>query len=723
MKILRLFSVFLIVCLGLHPLLRAGEGMWLPLLLKELNEAEMKGMGMKMNAEDIYSVNKGSLKDAIVSFGGGCTGEIISSKGLVLTNHHCGFSQIQNHSSLDHNYLQDGFWAKNQAEELPNPGLFVTFLIRMEDVTAEALSGITEAMDLRERQSAVDKNINRIRQSAQKEAWQEVSVKPFYRGNQYYLFVTETYRDVRLVGAPPSSIGKFGADTDNWVWPRHTGDFSLFRVYAGKDGRPAEYAPDNLPLQPRRHLPVSLDGVSEGDFTLVFGYPGRTDEYLSASAMTQRVNLLNPVRIEIRDKSLAIIGEAMRKDPQARIQYAAKQARIANSWKKWKGENLGISTVDAIGQRKKLEDEFIKRVNANPAWQARYGNLLPKLNLLYNTLDPLAVSREYIQEINARNIELLQLVNTLHGYYNSYTGGGLQAVEKRADRLKAYLKNFYKDFRPETDQLIFADLMALYYHKVAPEHVSKFIIDQFTFAGKDFPAFAQAVYEKSILSKPDLVIPMAETSLEKLMLSLEGDFAYQIGRNMMELAEKAVFQPAALIEEDIQLLEQKYMQALLEVFPEKRFYPDANGTIRITYGQVQGYQPAGAAKYDYMTYLDGVIDKYQPGDYEFDVPEKLRELQKNKDFGPYGQNGRMPVCFIGSNHTTGGNSGSPAIDASGNLVGLNFDRAWEGTMSDIHYDSSICRNIMVDIRYVLFLIDKFAGAGYLVDEMTLVHPK
>ena len=723
MRFFRFFAAAIYLVLACLPLAKGGEGMWLPMLLKELNEGEMQAMGMKMSAEDIYSVNQGSLKDAIVSFGGTCTGEVISSQGLVLTNHHCGFGQIQNHSTVEQNFLQDGFWAMKKSDELANPGLFVTFLVRMEDVTEMALTGVTDDMVPRDRQSAIDKNLNQIRQSTVREPYQEVSIRPFYRGNQYYLFVTQTYRDVRLVGAPPSSIGKFGEDTDNWVWPRHTGDFSLFRIYAGKDGLPAEYSENNVPLQSEHHLPISLDGVSEGDFTLVFGYPGRTDEYLSASAMSQRVEVLNPIRIKIRDKSLAILGEAMRKDPLARLQYASKQRRIANSWKKWIGEDLGVKTVGAINKRKEMEAEFKKRLAANPEWQGKYGKLLPKLDALYKELEPLAVSRDYISEISSRNIELLQLVNTLRGFQSAYKRSGIEAIERRKDRLVAYLEDFYKDYRPEPDKQIFAELMAIYYHEVNPAHVSRFVVDQFTFTGKDFDAFANAVYEKSMLTKGDLVLSAVNDNLEKFMTGLEGDFAYQIGADMMAVAERDVFQPASKIEEEIQWLEQQYMQALLVVFPERRFYPDANSTLRVTYGKVEGYQPNDTLKYGYQTYLDGVAAKYIPGDYEFDVPARLLELEKKKDFGPYGQDGKMPVCFIGSNHTSGGNSGSPAIDAYGNLIGLNFDRAWEGTMSDINYDPSICRNIMVDIRYVLFVVDKFAGAGHLVEEMTLVHPK
>ncbi len=700
----------------------AGEGMWLPLLLKQLNEAEMQGMGMKMSAEDIYSVNKGSLKDAIVHFGGFCTGEIISEKGLLLTNHHCGYSSIQSHTTLQNNYMQNGFWAKKLDDELPNPGLFATFIVRIEDVTEAALKGVTEDMNARDRQSQIDKNLDAIRKSAVKETYQDAMVRPFYKGNQYFMFVTETYRDVRLVGTPPDAIGKFGADTDNWVWPRHTGDFSVFRVYAGKDNKPAEYSPDNVPLKPRHFLPVSMDGITEGDFTMVFGFPGRTDEYLPGAAVAMQADVLNPIRIGVRDISLGIIGEAMRNYPEARIQYASKQARIANSWKKWIGESQGIHATGALAKKRDYEQTFQKRVMGNPEWKKMYGDLLPQLESLYKQIEPYAKAREYISEITAgSNIELFQIVNTMQRFLTVYKNSGNSMNAKQQDQFTRYVENFEKDYRRDVDQQIFTRLIEVYFNKVDHAYLSQFAMDQFTFAGKSYDALAKTIYDKSMLANPAL---LKSGITGDFAAGIEGDYAFQFCRSMTEHYEKTVLAPYNELQSKIEELQRKFMKAQMEVFSDKRFYPDANSTLRVTYGKVAGYKPRDAVKYETHTYLSGVMEKYKPGDYEFDVPEKLRQLAATKDFGAYAdETGDVPVCFIGSNHTTGGNSGSPAVDAWGNLVGLNFDRVWEGTMSDMNYDASICRNIMVDIRYVLFLIDKYAGAGHLVEEMKLVHPK
>ena len=721
MKI-RILAFFVFVLL-LTSTLRAGEGMWLPLLLSQLNEAEMKSMGMKMSAEDIYSVNKGSLKDAIVHFGGFCTGEVISSQGLVLTNHHCGYGQIQYHSSLANNYLENGFWAATKADELPNPGLFVTFIVRIEDVTATVLATTSDTMSVRQRQSAIDKNIGLIQQGYRREAWQEVMIRPFFNGNQYFLFVTETYRDVRLVGAPPSSIGKFGADTDNWVWPRHTGDFALFRIYAGPNNRPAAYSPDNVPFVPRKHLPVSLDGVTPDDFTMVFGFPGRTDQYLPAAAIDQRVNVLNPVRISIRDRSLAIMDAAMRKDPQVKIQYASKQARIANAWKKWMGETQGVRQTNAVQKRREMENEFRRRLAANPKFSEAFGGLLPEMERLYRDIEPLAISRDYVMEIMLRNVELFQLMNSLHNYNRILKNSGEAALEGRSQQAIAVLEDFYKDYNVGVDQEIAAALLEIYFNKVQVNHLAPYAVEQINQQGKNYADLAQALYVKSLFTQPEKVLALAKENLPELIRQLDNDYAYLLVRAILDHHDKVVMPDYQPLEEKLNELQRKYMMALMAVFPEKRFYPDANSTLRVTYGQVAGYQTAEKT-YDFMTDLDGMVAKYVPGDYEFDLPPRLLELHKAKDYGRYAlPDGRMPVCFIGSNHTTGGNSGSPAIDAHGNLIGLNFDRTWEGTMSDVNYDPSICRNIMVDLRYILFIIDKFAGATHLVDEMTLVYPK
>lgn len=702
----------------------AGEGMWLPLLLSELNESEMQSLGMKMTAEDIYSINQGSLKDAIVHFGGFCTGEVISSEGLVLTNHHCGYGQIQSHSSLEDNYLEDGFWAMDRSEELANPGLFVTFIVRIEDITEKVVSNFNENTSEAERQSMLSKIYEEIKLSTPKEDYQDLRIRPFFHGNQYFLFVTETYNDVRLVGAPPSSIGKFGADTDNWEWPRHTGDFSLFRIYTAPDGSPAEYSEENVPMQAKYHLPVSLDGVEEGDFTLVFGFPGRTDEYLPSVAMQQRVEVINPARIELRDKSLAILDRAMRKFPEARIQYASKQARIANAWKKWKGESQGIEAVDGIGKRKLMEKSFIDSLLADDRYPKAYRDILPDFRGLYEKKAPYARSRAIVNEIVYRNVELFRLTTTLKRYYNIVKNNGEEAYLESVPQLISYLEGFYKDYNVNIDLGIAMEMIQSYHEMLPEEHQATFAKDQLEFAGGNVRNLVGKVMRGSFFTKGDLVLKALRENPMGFLDQLRGDFAYQYVQEILQFSEKAIFNPDNEINEQINTLQRRYMAALMDVFSDRTFYPDANSTMRVTYGKVEGYTWNADEEYDYSTYLDGVIDKYVPGDYEFDVPEKLRQLHTDQDYGQYADtNGKLPVCFLGSNHTTGGNSGSPAIDAYGNLVGLNFDRTWHSTMSDINYDPSICRNIMVDARYILFIIDKFAGAGHLVEEMTLVNPK
>ncbi|HFA48028.1 MAG TPA: S46 family peptidase [Bacteroidetes bacterium] len=699
----------------------AGEGMWLPLLLGLLNESEMQEMGMKMSAEDIYSVNKGSLKDAIVHFGG-CTAEVISGSGLMLTNHHCGYGSIQKHSSLEHNYLEDGFWAMNRREELPNDGRSATFVIRIEDVTAAALAGVTDGMDKSARQSAIDKNIDAIKKSAKMEEWQAAKVRPFFHGNQYFMFITETFKDVRLVGAPPSAIGKFGADTDNWVWPRHTGDFSLFRIYADKNNRPAEYSEDNVPYRPKHFLPISLDGVKDGDFTLVFGFPGRTNEYLPAVAIEQLKDVIDPAKISVRDKTLNIWNAAMRADAEVKIQYASKQSGLSNYWKKWQGEVLGLNSSRAVEKKRAQEAKFQKVVAINPKYQ-QYKDLLPNFKKRYADLEPYALAKAYFDEITGRNVELLRLGKYADKLVRRFNDEGEEGYNSYLAKLEKYLDGFYKNYRPEIDEEVFAAQMEWMMKKVDPQFIPSYAANLVKSFDGDYDKMAKTVFGQSFLDDMDLMLTTLEMAPGDVMKAIQNDPAYLLSKAFKDVYDKKIMSRYNEVNGQVAALQQTYMKALMEVFPNERFYPDANGTMRCSYGKVQGYEPRDAVKYRSKTYLSGVMEKYVPGDYEFDVPKKLRQLYRDKDFGQYGTKGKMPVCFIGSNHTTGGNSGSPAIDAYGNLIGLNFDRAWEGTMSDYNYDLRLCRNIMVDMRYVLFIIDKYAGAGHLVKEMKLVHPK
>lgn len=714
--------VIIVICLFVTTLAKADEGMWLPQLLAQLNEKQMKSMGMKISAKDIYSINSGSLKDAIVSFGGFCTGEVISSKGLVLTNHHCGFDNIQNHSTLERNYIRDGFWAKNYADEIPNAGLFVTFIVRIDDVSKQVLEGVTASMKESERQSTIDKNIATLRSASKRETYQNNFIRPFFEGNQYFLFTTETYNDVRLVGAPPSAIGNFGKDTDNWVWPRHTGDFSMFRIYAGKDNKPADYSPDNIPYTPKRSLAISLDGVAENDFTMVFGFPGRTTQYLPSPAVEQIMMVNDPAKIAIRDKALMVIDGYMRKDESIKIQYASKYAGIQNSHKKWQGEVLGLTSTNAVGKKQAYEAEFQKRVNANPSWKNSYGTLLSDLEALYKELKPYGYARDYYTEIVSK-IELFTIAAQLNALITAYEKDGDKGFNQRLPITKNALSNLFAEYSPVVDQKLFEVLMEMYVKDQEAKNVSPMLKEWMNGSTTGYAQLAAKTYGATLLDDAKETMKLLEKPAGELISTLKEQQVIRLYQDLLKTYQIQVQSKLGELTTNINKLQRTYMQAQMDVFKERKFYPDANSTLRVTYGNIKGYQPRDAVKYDFYTYLDGVMDKYKPGDYEFDVPAKIRELYKNKDYGQYGDNGKMPVCFIAKNHTTGGNSGSPALDANGNLVGLNFDRAWEGTMSDINYDPSICRNIMVDIRYVLFVVDKYAGATHLIKEMKLVHPK
>ena len=674
-------------------------GMWIPSLLEGMNEQEMTSLGSKLSAKDIYDVNNSSLKDAIGHFNGGCTSEVISSKGLILTNHHCGFSQIQSHSSLENDYIKNGFWAMSLEEELPNNGLFIEFIVRIEDVTTQILDGVTDSMTETEKQSKIDGNSNAVQKATSKEDWQDTKVKAFYKGNQYFLFVTERYNDIRLVGAPPASIGKFGSDTDNWVFPRHTGDFSLFRIYSDANNRPAEYSKDNVPFTPKHYLPVSLDGVEEGDFTMVFGFPGRTNEYLPAVAIEQITQKVNPSNIAIREAALKVMDQKMKTDDEVRIKYASKQARIANYWKKWIGENLGIEKSGAIALKREIESEFTKQLKAK-GLESKYGNILDEFETLYGKFEPVNVKRNNFIEVFIRNNELMSGMFRLVQLEKAASRGE-EVFDKARTAVIGRLKGTFKNYDVGVDKGVFENIMPFYTDKVDA-----------------------SIYDKTNFTDLDKTLKMLEGSSQEVIAKLNNDAAYQFAKPFVEDFYSNIEPEFQRINTEINALQKTYMKAQMEVLPNKRYFPDANSTLRVTYGQVHGYSPKDAVSYSHVSYLEGVMEKYIPGDYEFDVPQKLIDLYNAKDYGQYADtNGKLPVCFLGTNHTTGGNSGSPALDAHGNLIGLNFDRVWEGTMSDYNYDADICRNIMVDLRYVLFVVDKYAGATHLIDEMTLVHPK
>ena len=685
-------------------------GMWIPSLLEGMNETEMRSLGSNMSAKDIFDVNNASLKDAIVHFNGGCTGEVISNRGLVLTNHHCGYGAIQSHSSVDHDYLKNGFWAMNDNEELVNPGMFVTFIKSIEDVSSQVFQGVTNQMTAQEKQSKIDQNINIIKNKKQKEEWQEVTVKAFYQGNQYFLFVIEKYKDIRLVGAPPSNIGKFGSDTDNWMWPRHTGDFALFRIYADKNNRPAEYSKDNIPYTPKHFLPISLDGVTENDFTLVFGFPGRTDQYLPAVAIDQLVNKINPAKINIRENALKIVDKYMRADDKIKIQYASKFARIANSWKKWIGENQGLKKSNVIAKKQKLEHDFLNKSNPE------YKNLINDFEKLYKEIDNVALARAYWTEIVYRNVEILRATFNLF-QFEELIKRNPNNFELEKEKFINSQKGFYKNYSSKVDKDVFEKLIEIYSTEIPKAYLNEKL------KNVDYKNLTNTIFSNSKLTSLEGLKYLLEGTQQQVIDKINKDDAYILGKSLSIDFFSSINPQFHGINLQIQDVQKKYMKALMKTFPNKRFFPDANGTLRVTYGKVKGYFPRDAVFYKPVSHLRGVMEKYKPGDYEFDVDQKLIDLYNTKDFGVYGKNGKMPVNFIGTNHTTGGNSGSPVIDANGNLIGLNFDRVWEGTMSDYYYDPEISRNIMVDVRYILFIIDKYAGADRIINELKLVHPK
>ena len=652
----------------------ADEGMWLPSeILKKIKD--IQSQGFKLSAEDIYSVNKSSLKDAVVRFGGGCTGELISGEGLLITNHHCGFGQIQSHSSVEHDYLRDGFWAMSRTEELPNPGLSVSFLEYMQDVTEEVMKGYKSKMTEEKRAELIAKNTKKIEEKAVNgNPNLRANVRPLYYGNQYFLFVYKVYTDVRLVGAPPSSIGKFGGDTDNWMWPRHTGDFSIFRVYAGEDNEPAAYSEKNVPFRPKKFFKINARGIKEGDFTMVYGFPGSTREYLFSDAVKYTAYTSNPHKIALRTLRLNIQKEEMNKDQAVRIKYASKQAGVANAWKKWQGEAKGLIKNNAVANKQAFEAKFDQWAEGKP----EYENLVERFKELYGSIEELSLVQDYQSEaLNA--VEII-----------GFAGRGQRGAER-----------FYKDYYMPIDKASFIALYNAYNKNIADQYKSPYFKEQLQKFGS-IEAWADALFTET----PNL------------------EMAAEIYKNTNDWFRENIAPTLMAVNKEITLLYRSYMKGQMEYNEAtnggKIFYPDANSTLRVTYGKVKGYKPADAIYYTPVSSLDGVIEKDNPEIYDYNIPQKLRDLHAAKDYGQWESEGSVPVAFIATNHTSGGNSGSPVLDAEGNLIGVNFDRVWEGTMSDVLYDPEICRNISLDIRFALFVIDKLAGAGHLLNEMEIL---
>ena len=689
--------------LSLCTTVRADEGMWLPLFLKQ-NEARMQEMGFKLTAEDVYDVNASSLKDAVVIFGGGCTGEVVSSQGLVFTNHHCSYGYIQQHSSLEHDYLTDGFWAESFAEELPCPGLKVRFLKEMRDVSEVVLAGLENGTSLAEnvRRDSIDARSRRLmKEAAQGE---EIRVVPFYHGNQYFLFVYEVYEDVRLVGAPPSNIGKFGGDTDNWMFPRHTGDFSVFRIYADTANRPAPYSPENKPYSPKRYFKIDLRGCEEGDFTMVIGYPGRTQEYLSSYAVEQVLKQEDPMRIEARTLRLEIIKAAMDRDAQTRIQYAAKAASIANGWKKWIGEVKGIERLDVVNSKRDYEKRF-GEWTATPEGAA-YASVLPALQKAYEEFEAVQGEAVVFQEYVLAP-EAVRFAYSFKSLCEATEENFSETLQKH----RVAAADFYKNYNPEVDREIF--------EKMASKQAGK------SAAAVPDPAQIERFYTKSVFTQPQKMLALLQDFKPTQRKLLQNDPLYRYALSVYDSYFTHIAPAVTHLRRQIDSLQRLYMRGQMEMKtfsgPEM-LYPDANFTMRVAYGQVNGFSPSDGLVCKPYTTLKGIMEKENPDIYDYVVEERLKELYRNADYGRYAnKRGEMPVAFIGTNHTTGGNSGSPVLNAEGNLVGINFDRNWEGTMSDIRYDAQMCRNIMLDIRYCLFIIDKFAGARRLINELEIVE--
>lgn len=718
-KILLISALFLIALSGFS--FTPDEGIWIPLLIEKYNIKLMKEKGFRLSAEDIYSVNRACMKDAVVNFNGGCTAELISAEGLLITNHHCGYDLIQEHSSLEHDYLTNGFWAMSRKEELQNPGVLVTLLKWMEDVTDLVLTGITDDMASPEREKLISTNIDNIQKKAVEGTGYRAMVRPFFMGNQYFLFVNETFRDIRLVGAPPSAIGKFGGDTDNWVWPRHTGDFSLFRVYADKNNQPADYSPDNVPYKPAYYFPVSLKGVKEGDFTMVFGYPGSTSEYVPSYHIDMVKNYIDPKLISVRTKKIEIIDEAMNSDPLIRIQYSAKKAGISNSWKKWIGEIQGLERMNTIGKKQEFEAGLTRWIEADQTRKSEYGDILPAYKQVYDSLKQYILVNSFTNEV-MNGIEVFNVTRAVRELADLVENNGEAAtIKKSKENLINFSKQFFKDYNKETDQKLFAALMKMYGESLDLKWQFPGYLKLKSSCKGDFQGITDKLYSRTPFTDEQKLNAFVKGFGKSSVKKLQKDLFYTLSLDAGTFLANNVRPDLTRLNAEVQNLNKRYMKAQMEYNSEKVFYPDANSTLRVAFGTVQGYYSKDAVYFKPVSTLKGIIEKDNPAIYDYDVPDRLKELYANRDYGRYASNGEIPVCFIANNHTTGGNSGSPVINAEGYLIGINFDRAWEGVASDMAFNPDQSRNISLDIRFALFIIDKFAGAGYLLNEMTIVE--
>ncbi|MDY0078769.1 MAG: S46 family peptidase, partial [Bacteroidales bacterium] len=709
----RNYLILLIMLISLFRLpVKADEGMWIPMFIERLNYQDMKKMGLQLTAEEIYSVNSGSLKDAIVIFGRGCTGEIISDQGLLITNHHCGYGSIQSVSSVENDHLSDGFWAASHEEEIPIPGLTVQFLIRMDDVTARMLEGVDASMSESDRSAKLNENRKVIVEEATADNHYNAVVKDYFEGNEFYLLTYETFRDIRLAGTPPEAIGKYGADTDNWMWPRHTGDFSIFRVYAGADNKPADYSADNKPFKPRHSLPVSIAGVEKGDFSMILGNPGSTDRYLTSHGVDLAIEESNPTIVKIRAEKLRIMREGMNASEKTRLQYASKYAGTANYWKYFIGQTKGLKSLKVADKKRRLEADFNQWLDNNPAMAEKYGESLPIIEAAYEKIGEVNLARWYMTEAVLRGPEILSYANRFNKLVEllDEKDQDKEAIQKQIEQLKKGVEEYFKNYNAGIDQNMLASMLEMYYTNIPASQQPDALKDVYRNHKGNFAAYAAEVFKESKFTSEAKVRSLLDKPKSK---TITKDPAYAIVRPFID-SNKSMMDKTATANENLNKGNRLFMAALREMQPDKKFYPNANFSLRLTYGTVEDYYPADAIHYDFVTTTKGILEKEDPTTREFVVADRLKEIIVNKEYGRYGNDdGTMTVNFLTTHDITGGNSGSPVIDAKGRLLGLAFDGNWEAMSGDIAFEPELQRTISVDIRYVLMIVDKFAGAQNL----------
>ena len=716
------YLISLLLSIFLSFSLIADEGMWLPQLLKSLNEKDMIERGLKLTADDIYDINNSSLKDAIVSLnGGGCTAEMISSNGLMLTNHHCAFGSIQTHSTLENDYLKDGFWAMSNAEELKNDDVTATFLISIEDVSERINSFLNNQMSEDERRAKIAEISKVISKEVSDSTSYSANVKSYFGGNDFYLLIYETFKDVRLVGAPPSSIGKFGGDTDNWMWPRHTGDFSLYRVYMAPDGSPASYDLENIPYKPKHHLPIQLEGVENEDYTMIMGYPGRTNRYLTSFGISEALEISNPTTVDIRTEKLAVIKDGMDANKRVKIQYASKYASTSNYWKYYIGQSKSLKAMKVFDKKKDIENAFKEWVESgDSSVQEKYGNVLEMIESAYNKNKRIALNRTYLNEAVFQGSEILYFSYMMKNRIASLPKDKKERLTS-IRKLKKLAKDFYKNYNASVDEKLLSSMLSMYYYNVPKNQhapVFKKIENQMLgFKKLDFDFYAQNVFKRSVFSSKEKCMEFLQNPT---LSRVSRDLAFTTMNSIYDKYMKEIYPTRKSVRAALSKGNRLFMSGLREMDTSKSFYPDANSTMRVTYGSIGDYSPGNAMHYDYFTTIDGIIEKEDETNEEFIVPEKLKELYKMSDYGRYAdKNGDLRINFISSNDITGGNSGSPVMNAWGELIGTAFDGNWESMSGDIAFENKIQRTISVDIRYILFIIDKYANASYLIDEMTI----